>query len=436
MNYGGAWYNAPQPLNTFTSNFEFQYENISGPVDEDGNLGTDGIRFTLQEDGTADTSRLGRTGPYLAVEFIALRESGYDNDPQSSDVYIVKNGIVVSDVGVEPAFVYRNSTPFVASVAYNGISLNVSLDGTPVSSTPLSLADMPTGYVGFTGFDSNDVANQYINSWSFSSGPSPAITVPAGTTYPIGAHAGSGVSVQVIAGITIDPGGVAIVAPAPMNANRQLLVITAPGLSIAGSSGHWTGLLDLTNNDMDLPGGSLATTTDQIRQGYNLAGGGNWAGTGGITSSAAAGDSSHLTALGVIQNNQSGSPLYTAANPFDTYTPGAGDILVKYTYFGDANLDGKVDGSDYSLIDAGYASQGLLTGWYNGDFNYDGVVDGSDYALIDNAFNNQTANLSTAALVAESTAQVGATPVAVPEPGSLSLAAVGCVGLLRRRRRK
>ena len=35
-------------------------------------------------------------------------------------------------------------------------------------------------------------------------------------------------------------------------------------------------------------------------------------------------------------------------------TPGAGDVLLKYIYYGDANLDGEVDGSDYSLIDNGY----------------------------------------------------------------------------------
>ena len=60
---------------------------------------------------------------------------------------------------------------------------------------------------------------------------------------------------------------------------------------------------------------------------------------------------------------------------------------MKYTYYGDANLDGKVDASDYSLIDNGYLNH--LTGWYNGDFNYDGVINGSDYTLIDNAFNMQ-----------------------------------------------
>ena len=44
---------------------------------------------------------------------------------------------------------------------------------------------------------------------------------------------------------------------------------------------------------------------------------------------------------------------------------------MKYTYYGDANLDGAVDGADYQQIDNGFG--GGLTGWSNGDFNYDGV---------------------------------------------------------------
>jgi len=34
------------------------------------------------------------------------------------------------------------------------------------------------------------------------------------------------------------------------------------------------------------------------------------------------------------------------------------------------------------------------TGWLNGDFNYDGAINGSDYTLIDNAFNTQGASLA------------------------------------------
>ncbi len=96
----------------------------------------------------------------------------------------------------------------------------------------------------------------------------------------------------------------------------------------------------------------------------------------------------------MIQNNQGGSPLFTSAHPFDGIVPGSGDVLVKYTYYGDADLSGQVDGRDYARTDAGYA--GHLTGWSNGDFNYDGTVDGSDYTLIDNAFNRQGSSLSPA----------------------------------------
>jgi hypothetical protein len=138
-------------------------------------------------------------------------------------------------------------------------------------------------------------------------------------------------------------------------------------------------------------------------------------------------------AVGVVQNNQSGTPLFTSSNPFDNATTGPGDILIKYTYFGDANLSGNVDGSDYTLIDAGYASHGSKTGWYYGDFNYDGVVDESDYTLIDNAFNNQGSAVNPTALVASETAQ-DAAQAPVPEPATLAGLIAVAAGLFGRRR--
>jgi PEP-CTERM motif len=192
-----------------------------------------------------------------------------------------------------------------------------------------------------------------------------------------------------------------------------------------------SGLIDLNNNGLDLnsQNASLQTIWSQLQTGYN---GGGWNGTSGIISTDAANNPKHLTTLGVILNDNgmgTNTPLYTT---FEGVTPQDGDVLVKYTYYGDTNLDGKVDGTDYSRIDAGYLSGG--TGWYNGDFNYDGVIDGSDYTLIDNAFNTQGATLS--AEVASPTAQVAGDSSAVPEPASLGLLAIGAAGLLGRRRRK
>ena len=58
-------------------------------------------------------------------------------------------------------------------------------------------------------------------------------------------------------------------------------------------------------------------------------------------------------------------------------------VIIKYTWAGDGNLDGVIDGGDYGIIDNFIQAPGA-TGYFNGDFNYDGVIDGGDYGVIDN----------------------------------------------------
>jgi endonuclease/exonuclease/phosphatase family metal-dependent hydrolase len=212
---------------------------------------------------------------------------------------------------------------------------------------------------------------------------------------------------------------------------RSVVVTSAPSVS---------GKLDLSSNDLDASAASLATIISLIKTGYSTGANGPWTGNG-ITSSTAAANTTHLTALGVIQNNQSGSALFTASHPFDGVTPGTADILVRYTYVGDANLDGKIDASDYSLIDSGYLNH--ATTWFGGDFNYDGVVNGSDYTLIDNAFNTQSAVLTASiagpdaditAEIAGTSADIGEPSRAVPEPATGAMTVVASLALLRRRK--
>jgi hypothetical protein len=247
----------------------------------------------------------------------------------------------------------------------------------------------------------------------------------------------------VIGPLTLNPNSTLKLAANGSSTSR--LVLYPQSIAFNTTAGLSIGTLDIGVNDLDLPNTTLAAINGYVASGYNYVHGGNWAGTG-ITSSAAAADTAHLTAVGVILNNVNGVPLYgqgAVLGSLDGATPpSGGDVLVKYTYFGDANLSGKVDGSDYSLADAGYATwkpgfNGTrLTGWYNGDFNYDGTVDGSDYALLDNAFNNQGAPAVAAALTASSTAQAaGVTTSAVPEPASLTLLAATAAALAARRRR-
>jgi fibronectin-binding autotransporter adhesin len=232
----------------------------------------------------------------------------------------------------------------------------------------------------------------------------------------------------------------------PANSN---LTIATGATAAAGATGgifalqintlNNSGLLDLTKNAAIIHSGtSISMASTEVQSGFN---GGAWNGTTGITSSSAAADATHLTAVGVIINdttangiagNLSGQALYTS---IDGATTQDGDILLKTTYYGDANLNGVVDGSDYSLIDNGFINN--LTGWYNGDFNYDGVVNGSDYTLIDNAFNSQGASLASAIASpnAIATAQIAGS-AAVPEPASIAIVALGSLSLLGTRRRR
>jgi hypothetical protein len=69
-------------------------------------------------------------------------------------------------------------------------------------------------------------------------------------------------------------------------------------------------------------------------------------------------------------------------------TVDATTVIVTYTYVGDANFDGLVDGADYGRID-NYIQFPGTRGYANGDFNFDGVIDGADYGYIDNSIQLQ-----------------------------------------------
>ena len=123
----------------------------------------------------------------------------------------------------------------------------------------------------------------------------------------------------------------------------RVLVVTS-ALTFAGTTNAWLGKFNIQTGDVDVQNGSLSTLTNQTMTGYNSGGFNGY----GIYSSTARNDTRKITAVGTILNNDgSGNRLFgsgTTLGLFDGANPAVTDVLIRYTYFGDANLDGKVDG--------------------------------------------------------------------------------------------
>jgi autotransporter-associated beta strand protein len=253
-----------------------------------------------------------------------------------------------------------------------------------------------------------------------------------------GGSANGGRNVPVLTGVPV-PNTSPSTPPTPV----------AP-LTISG-----TGTIDLTNNDMlvqNVGVAGAATISSEIASGRAN---GSWTGTGITSSAAAASPTLHALGMELNDTNAIGSASLSGSlsgsaitSSFDGQSTYDGDVMVKYTYVGDADLSGTVNAADYLRIDnafsynATHPSGPLITGWANGDFNYDGVINGDDYSLIDNAFNSQgsvtftAVPASAAEMVAGDTEQIaGASSTAVPEPAMIGLIGLGVTGLLKRRRR-
>ncbi|HYO10243.1 MAG TPA: PEP-CTERM sorting domain-containing protein [Tepidisphaeraceae bacterium] len=228
-------------------------------------------------------------------------------------------------------------------------------------------------------------------------------------------------------GLTVREGIVKVAANGTASGTSNV-----PALTVAAGA-----TLDLTDNKLvtDAAVGTFAGSaydgvTGLVQSGRN---GGAWNGSGIITSLADAKSPTLRTSIGVATGAQAKglAPGQTATWGGQAIT--ATSTLLMYTYAGDANLDGKINGDDYFQIDSHVGAAGA--GWFNGDFDYNGKVNGDDYFLIDSNVNGQTLGTFPAgAGVADGIADGVA---AVPEPASAAaVALMAAVASLRRRRRQ
>lgn len=78
---------------------------------------------------------------------------------------------------------------------------------------------------------------------------------------------------------------------------------------------------------------------------------------------------------------------------FASTTVDATSVLIRYTYAGDADLNGTVNGDDYFRTDAGYTAH--ASGFSNGDFDFSNAINADDYFLLDVNYARRGAVLST-----------------------------------------
>ena len=213
-------------------------------------------------------------------------------------------------------------------------------------------------------------------------------------------------------------------------------------LTLAGTASAPTASFDLGDNAAVIRNGTLATVYAQTRASFENGGNFDFGGPG-ITSSAAAARAQidGATAVGVVSNDNLG---YTTFKGVTGLAGTANEILLKYTYLGDSDLDGDVDGGDFTAFVAGI-SQGT-GGWEVGDTDYNNVINGGDFTGFVTGLSayqgngplllsdDQIAGLY-AQLQAGTLTFAGLEAAVAPEPASLAtLAALAAVGLRRRRR--
>ncbi|HEX3358457.1 MAG TPA: autotransporter-associated beta strand repeat-containing protein [Tepidisphaeraceae bacterium] len=285
-----------------------------------------------------------------------------------------------------------------------------------VGATPITLNNNATVLEITSPFDTT-------RNFTVADAVSPTIQADSGTSSFTGAFTGTGTLTKTgagelrvnnmrVSGLTINQGTLAIAAAGGNAGTSQVSTLT-----FGGTVSSPTGVFDLADNGLaiDYPAGGTSPL-DSVRQEIKSAyANGSWNGQG-LTSSKAAASAGHRTALGYAEASAVGD-----AATFGGVSTDASTVVVQYTLAGDANLDGKVNMSDFTALASkfGQSSQS----WVNGDFNYDGVVNLLDLNALATNFGQPLSS---------------ATPLGtiVPEPAALASLALAAFAMRRRKHRR
>jgi len=363
----------------------------------------------------------------------------YDSGTMLSS-YTVASGVTSSSWNVDADGNWSVAGNWSGSVP-NAVDAGANF-GTVTTAAHTVAVDSPqtVGTINFSSPNSYTVAGASALTLDVSSGQA-GINVTAGShsiTAPlmlnkdttISSTTGTGVSISgnlTAAGRTITKAGAGSVHFANVRAtglnvsagsakiSAKGTANSASGTSVVNSLTIATGAaLDLTNNSMVIDyTGALGTMVGDVRT--------HMLSNRLITSNA---DASHR--LGYGDN------AVLSKTTFGGQTVDTSSVLVKFTYGGDANLDGQVDVTDLGALATSWQTSAPWTG---GDFNYDGFVDVSDLGILATDWQLGVGSPLGRGSFDLALASVGLGAVSVPEPVSLlNIVSIALVGLRARRR--
>jgi hypothetical protein len=233
-------------------------------------------------------------------------------------------------------------------------SMNVS-SGTGNDSISCNSPSVPVTVFPNTGTDvisvNETIASAPVNLW-FSPGDD---TVNVNTD-AVGSAVARFITSQRIGTLNVSTGGTAQLTSA------SSMVLTATSLNFFGS-----GRLDLGDEDLivDYSGASpIASVQSLLQSGYNA---GAWNGPGINTS---LGNATTL-ALGYAEASD-----VAAGGSFSGQAVDSTAVVIKYTFYGDADLNGVVDVADLGRLATNW--QQSPRHWAQGNFNYDSIVNVGD----------------------------------------------------------
>jgi hypothetical protein len=282
-----------------------------------------------------------RVGDFAFIVDRTLHIVGTDANDQIG-LAVVASDLDVTRNGVTHTYTLADFDDVIVSGGYGDDTVDVT-----------GLAGKPLAVQGADAGDTIDISGGNFTLTAGSTTDGPGVLIDASAIVEI--------STGNVLGSLVNNGWVGLVSP----------LGTAGVLTLGGLTMGPGATLDLGKNGLvvDYTGASpLASIRTSIIGAYNT---GGWD-VNGITTGY--GDASQ-SAVGY---GESADLLGPSGGTFMGQQVDGSAVLIRHTLYGDANLSGGVDGSDFNIWNTARLDAG---DWSDADFNYDGVVDQADLTL-------------------------------------------------------